>query len=204
MKRIRESRFHEFRGGRLCRRAAPPVATARDPFGAKTRYAGRGNIWPAESYIDEVGGRDRLVQQVIIEIMSRQQRKRPFRLSRWLPGSRTGLACLAVFVLGLSVIGADALHTARVPQGLDTTYKLLALITVIVGVILVLIIIRFGRLSHRLQLRSSENQCLNCGYNLTGNVSGICPECGTRYSRKHLVGKTGRAVSSVSEHEGKV
>ena len=21
--------------------------------------------------------------------------------------------------------------------------------------------------------------CLKCGYNLTGNVSGICPECGT-------------------------
>ena len=21
--------------------------------------------------------------------------------------------------------------------------------------------------------------CLDCGYNLTGNVSGICPECGT-------------------------
>ena len=22
-------------------------------------------------------------------------------------------------------------------------------------------------------------RCTNCGYNLTGNVSGICPECGT-------------------------
>ena len=22
-------------------------------------------------------------------------------------------------------------------------------------------------------------RCLDCGYNLTGNVSGICPECGT-------------------------
>jgi hypothetical protein len=24
-----------------------------------------------------------------------------------------------------------------------------------------------------------ENACRTCGYNLTGNVSGICPECGT-------------------------
>ncbi len=22
------------------------------------------------------------------------------------------------------------------------------------------------------------NDCINCGYNLTGNVSGVCPECG--------------------------
>lgn len=23
------------------------------------------------------------------------------------------------------------------------------------------------------------NHCRSCGYNLTGNVSGVCPECGT-------------------------
>jgi predicted Zn-ribbon and HTH transcriptional regulator len=27
--------------------------------------------------------------------------------------------------------------------------------------------------------QSEPGQCRNCGYNLTGNVSGICPECGT-------------------------
>jgi hypothetical protein len=26
----------------------------------------------------------------------------------------------------------------------------------------------------------NENHCRKCGYNLTGNVSGICPECGER------------------------
>jgi hypothetical protein len=26
---------------------------------------------------------------------------------------------------------------------------------------------------------SDELQCLHCGYNLTGNTSGVCPECGT-------------------------
>ena len=25
----------------------------------------------------------------------------------------------------------------------------------------------------------SVQSCANCGYNLTGNVSGVCPECGT-------------------------
>jgi hypothetical protein len=30
----------------------------------------------------------------------------------------------------------------------------------------------------RLRRRRKRNQCIHCGYNLTGNVSGICPECG--------------------------
>jgi predicted amidophosphoribosyltransferase len=27
--------------------------------------------------------------------------------------------------------------------------------------------------------RTPPGHCPKCGYNLTGNVSGICPECGT-------------------------
>ena len=27
--------------------------------------------------------------------------------------------------------------------------------------------------------RRRKGLCLKCGYDLTGNVSGICPECGT-------------------------
>jgi len=27
--------------------------------------------------------------------------------------------------------------------------------------------------------RKKRNECLECGYNLTGNVTGMCPECGT-------------------------
>ncbi|UCC32455.1 MAG: hypothetical protein JSU86_09270 [Phycisphaerales bacterium] len=32
---------------------------------------------------------------------------------------------------------------------------------------------------HCQQFRREEGLCITCGYNLTGNVSGICPECGT-------------------------
>jgi predicted amidophosphoribosyltransferase len=28
--------------------------------------------------------------------------------------------------------------------------------------------------------RTDVPECASCGYNLTGNQSGICPECGTR------------------------
>ena len=32
----------------------------------------------------------------------------------------------------------------------------------------------------RLNQRNPKTTCLSCGYNLTGNTTGICPECGTR------------------------
>lgn len=31
--------------------------------------------------------------------------------------------------------------------------------------------------------RAHTNHCMGCGYNLTGNVSGICPECGETVGR---------------------
>jgi hypothetical protein len=30
------------------------------------------------------------------------------------------------------------------------------------------------------RLRSANNCCLSCGYDLTGNISGVCPECGEK------------------------
>jgi hypothetical protein len=32
----------------------------------------------------------------------------------------------------------------------------------------------------REHIRIERGQCLKCGYNLTGNTSGVCPECGTK------------------------
>lgn len=35
------------------------------------------------------------------------------------------------------------------------------------------------------RLRRRGVQCIVCGYALTGNVSGVCPECGTPFRDKH-------------------
>jgi len=35
----------------------------------------------------------------------------------------------------------------------------------------------------------TDDQCLTCGYNLTANASGVCPECGTADARKSDVGQ---------------
>ena len=32
--------------------------------------------------------------------------------------------------------------------------------------------------------RAVETQCLKCGYDLTGNTSGVCPECGMEITRE--------------------
>jgi len=32
--------------------------------------------------------------------------------------------------------------------------------------------------------RTPTDSCAACGYNLTGNISGVCPECGTVVARK--------------------
>lgn len=53
---------------------------------------------------------------------------------------------------------------------------LLAAMPLLVGFIAAL------RTWHRRRQRRRRNQCIPCGYDLTGNTSGVCPECGGRAS----------------------
>jgi hypothetical protein len=41
-------------------------------------------------------------------------------------------------------------------------------------------------LLHKWRFRLQPGHCSACGYNLTGNVSGVCPECGTKIARLNL------------------
>lgn len=41
-------------------------------------------------------------------------------------------------------------------------------------------LVRFVRGPYRRDRRRKKGLCVNCGYDLTGNISGICPECGQR------------------------
>lgn len=57
----------------------------------------------------------------------------------------------------------------------------------LVACFVILIVLTITALTMTLEMRSDMrvdnramlNQCLRCGYNLTGNTSGVCPECGT-------------------------
>ncbi len=48
-----------------------------------------------------------------------------------------------------------------------------------IAVLLMIPPIRDSFRERRRASRKGRNECLQCGYNLTGNVSGLCPECGT-------------------------
>ncbi|MCH9033232.1 MAG: hypothetical protein IID42_01850 [Planctomycetes bacterium] len=43
--------------------------------------------------------------------------------------------------------------------------------------------IAFARRPLRRRYRRRRGLCIRCGYNLEGNVSGVCPECGTEYPK---------------------
>jgi hypothetical protein len=55
-----------------------------------------------------------------------------------------------------------------------------AALVVVVCLILPFYLLR-SRRQHERELRG---ECQACGYNLTGNVSGVCPECGTPIKSK--------------------
>jgi hypothetical protein len=52
----------------------------------------------------------------------------------------------------------------------------------LLGIVANEIVLFRRRRAQRLRLRRARTGCcLTCGYRLTGNVSGICPECGTPF-----------------------
>ena len=69
---------------------------------------------------------------------------------------------LVVFVVGLAFLLLVTLLTA-----------------ILLGVIPAMLVNRFDRRNRRRRL----GLCMCCGYDLTGNVSGVCPECGTGIER---------------------
>jgi len=65
-------------------------------------------------------------------------------------------------------------HQGRTLGGVSVTFPhwiLLLLLSVSPGVRIAI--------GYRRYHRQQTNRCAKCGYDLTGNVSGVCPECGT-------------------------
>ena len=100
----------------------------------------------------------------IIERSSKVGRPRRFRFWRSKPRSRT-LVALSGKTYGITT------RTTVIAFPLWASVVLFSLCPSAV--------LLYGRLHrYRLRRRVRHNQCLGCGYDLTGNVSGRCPECG--------------------------
>jgi predicted RNA-binding Zn-ribbon protein involved in translation (DUF1610 family) len=72
-------------------------------------------------------------------------------------------------------------HSQKADSTADAIILVILAVLVPVVVVPVAIRIYFGirsRLRHRVQDLHGVPQCETCGYMLTGNVSGNCPECG--------------------------
>ena len=54
------------------------------------------------------------------------------------------------------------------------------LLPVVIVVLAASVVIPFALRKVLSKLRKAPDRCNSCGYNLTGNMSGMCPECGTR------------------------
>ncbi len=58
------------------------------------------------------------------------------------------------------------------------------LVLLLTAVLPVLLFISVVRRRSILSARMKNGSCLKCGYSLTGNVSGTCPECGMEIAAK--------------------
>ena len=48
------------------------------------------------------------------------------------------------------------------------------------------VLIWIGAILSRQEMRGTPGHCAECGYCLTGNASGVCPECGKRIKRPRV------------------
>lgn len=62
------------------------------------------------------------------------------------------------------------------PWIVESSYLRLPVWSLVIA--LIILPIRDSIRERRLLRRKNRNECLECGYNLTGNISGQCPECG--------------------------
>ena len=85
-------------------------------------------------------------------------------------------------ISAMVILSAGLLCTAFIGA-----HDLLAL--ALLGVVVVAYIdwIDYWRLRSRREKRRVKGLCEHCGYNLTGNTSGTCPECGTPVAGKAAV-----------------
>lgn len=60
-------------------------------------------------------------------------------------------------------------------HGRETAVAIAWLAAITIGILIALL----SRRADQPAKWAAEGKCRQCGYDLTGNVSGICPECGT-------------------------
>lgn len=87
------------------------------------------------------------------------------------------------------------------PRWQKEPYKMVRVPYWPLGILLIVLVTRLLRrnlLVWGLYRRARRGLCLRCGYNLTGNMSGVCPECGTAVSRESQKGRKSESRQGMS------
>jgi hypothetical protein len=93
--------------------------------------------------------------------------------------SALGILLVLIVVFGIEFVGTAMDYLGRRAPGHWFLWGNVALIAAYV-LCPIFAIIASQALYRRLRWRLHDiGRCRSCDYNLTGNVSGICPECGT-------------------------
>jgi Ca2+/Na+ antiporter len=100
----------------------------------------------------------------------------------FLPETLTGATIVGLVLIAVATANAililDAIFSAYPHANVVAISSLFLGIIICVGLVpAVLVFVRAVRVRRLRHQESGHRQ--SCGYNLTGNVSGICPECGT-------------------------
>ena len=72
------------------------------------------------------------------------------------------------------IFGALVISIGFIPFG----HELIALTLLVPIAVVYIIWVRYLILRSRREKRVQTGLCENCGYDLTANASGVCPECG--------------------------
>ena len=118
-----------------------------------------------------------------------------WRIGRWVFNIAAALslaACILICVtLGFAIRSmnrvmplplSNRLNHLYLGLGLDAGPKVSAAQAIEISMLLPVIWVAL-RIRRSLRRENQPGHCQQCGYDLTGNVSGICPECGTVFCK---------------------
>ena len=115
-------------------------------------------------------------------------------------GISSGIKTHSWVGFGFSSPRVDTLHICVHNPEYDLTVSRLPL-----WIPFLLIALPTAWLWHRDRRRIRPGCCLRCGYDLTGNTSGVCPECGekARPPAASAVSEGGRQTLAAAEKSGR-
>src|SRR5262249_6696177 len=93
--------------------------------------------------------------------------------------NRNRVAVTSFLMVVIPFYVGDILATIRPSPIPRPLFEIMGITSLVGGIVFFIFGSRYARKMERRRQRIDAGQCVKCSYDLSGNVSGICPECGT-------------------------